>query len=107
MRPLGDRWRILAHQILPSGYSGEPVRLSSDDQTFPSEFDEVVIGNDADPCWFHLEQMTERDWWFAFYIDKDTRVCGNMRVFLTKPNELRVWTEGGGPVRRLEVPEDE
>ena len=86
MKQLGNKWRILAH-----GELGTRVEENSD--VNPSEFDELVIGNATDPCWFHLEQMTERDWWFAFYIDEGRRVCGNMRVFTTKPNEFQVWTE--------------
>lgn len=92
MRSLANKWRTLAHGL----WTAKAISDDSDKHT-ESEFDELVIGNDTDPCWFHLEQMTERDWWFAFYPDKtmDRRVCGNMRIFHTKPNEFRVWVEDG------------
>lgn len=101
MKPLGNRWRILAHPLAGS------ERITDTDRNHdPSEFDEIVVGNDRE-VWFHMEQMNERDWWFAFYIDRDRRVSGNMRVFHTKPNELTVWTDASGePEDRFTYPGD-
>lgn len=91
MRSLADRWRVQAYET-ETGllHGGRRVELRSEGD---SEFDELVVGNGSDPAWFHMEQMDERNWWFAFYIDDDRRVCGNVEVFHTKPNRVSFWTE--------------
>jgi hypothetical protein len=51
----GYQWRILAHRRdVPT-----QVELSSESYVAPVEFDELVIDH-----WFHIEQMSDRHWWF-------------------------------------------
>jgi len=54
----GFTWRILAHNHPTSGYEGPALdlRFRPSDRV---EFDELVIGE-----WFHIEQMSDRSWWF-------------------------------------------
>lgn len=96
-RPYGDKWRILAHRL----DTRESISLEGDGE---SEFDELVIGNNAnDPCWFHLEQKTDKAWWFAIYLDLDSldRVTGWITVNHTGRNQVTIDYEGGTQWQRL------
>ena len=96
----GFQWRILAHkrngiskdsvhtgesldmdsgyERQSDGYPGIRTRLSGD-----WEFDELVIDH-----WFHLEQMSDRNWWIGLgdqdpgsdYFNIYVRVDGKRRV---------------------------
>ena len=76
----GNKWRTLAWDL----DTGEKIEQFSGKNT---EFDELVIGN-GNSVWFHLEQMNEDTWWFAFNLDNERRVHGNMYV----TNGKRVFT---------------
>lgn len=77
----GAPWRILVHEILPRGFSGDSYHVASDrtfggggeDYSFEADgrtyhsrnielagtdFDELVVGN-----WIHIEQMDTGKWW--------------------------------------------
>lgn len=80
----GYRWRILAFED-----DGERVEMTS-----RGCIDEVVIDD-----WFHLEQMTDRDWWMSI---GDAMV--NVHVFKNGKVEVNITRGEYGDVRgRTEV----
>jgi hypothetical protein len=54
VRRAGGRWRLLAHEALPHGASGQAHRV----EIPGAEFDELVVGR-----WIHIEQMDTGFWW--------------------------------------------
>lgn len=56
VRRAGGRWRLLAHETLPHGASGEAHHVNIPG----TEFDELVVGQ-----WLHVEQMGSGSWWMA------------------------------------------
>jgi hypothetical protein len=77
VRRAGGRWRLLVHEALPRGASGDAHHIASERRRedsviehdgdefwsrtyeFPgTEFDELVVGR-----WIHIEQMDTGFWW--------------------------------------------
>lgn len=56
VRRAGGRWRLLAHEALPHGASGQAHHV----EIPGTEFDELVVG-----AWLHVEQMGSGSWWMA------------------------------------------
>lgn len=75
----GTEWRTLAHRGVPSirGNDMHGPAIADDSDNYPdgSIFDELVIDG-----WFHLEQMTDRDWWMSIRREDGTDLVVNVRV---------------------------
>ena len=79
----GHFWRFLVHRRPDDG---EPLHLYST-EFGPSEFDELVVG---DPCWLHVEQMNNRDWWMQVG-------PAVIRVHINTDHTVDVYIEDEGP----------